>query len=485
MIAEDMKVLVVFLLVMLSCSLAEGRLYSKCSLRTKIMQALAKQPAQLKQNGLTGEDFVAKLVCHAEVSAGFDTSALETKPMMRNPHTVYNVSNSAHLLKGEDSPNPPTTNSTPSQNQSGQYLPTEESLHGIFQLSDGVTCVNGSCSNYSLNLCGTNCSKFLDSNINDDLGCVMKIFNTVVNLHTQNVTATPQDPKKKPSVPPEYQALTQMNAKQAAERRYTDVLHGCNLTEEFISSKAAKSGSARQASPSGDSKRSGSADCIYVTPLRVQTQTVVAVNMKVLVVFVLAVLGCSLTEGQLNLKCNLKEHLTTAMNNFKDIPNEMSKENLVVQLICHAEVCSGFNTSAMRMVVNRAKKGMPLESQAWLHRSKWSTIIAWIVGLSQPSQDEVHTLYGPLQLSNRVACSDGVTPSPNICKLPCSKLCDDDPKDDVMCLMKFLEKPGFLNVLSMLKPSCREEWRLKLFMLGLLQHNECKDKQASSYFAEC
>nr|XP_020480855.1 protein FAM161A isoform X2 [Monopterus albus] len=50
--------------------------------------------------------------------------------------------------------------------------------------------------------------------------------------------------------------VAQRNAKQAAERRYTDVLHGCNLTEEFISSKAAKSGSARQASPSGDSKRS-------------------------------------------------------------------------------------------------------------------------------------------------------------------------------------------------------------------------------------
>ena len=47
----------------------------------------------------------------------------------------------------------------------------------------------------------------------------------------------------------------QRNAKQAAEKRYTDALHGCDLTDEFISSKAAKSGSARKASPSSDSKQ--------------------------------------------------------------------------------------------------------------------------------------------------------------------------------------------------------------------------------------
>ncbi|XP_038569205.1 protein FAM161A [Micropterus salmoides] len=49
--------------------------------------------------------------------------------------------------------------------------------------------------------------------------------------------------------------VAQRNAKQAAEKRYTDALHGCDLTEEFISNKA-KSTSAREASPSSDSKRS-------------------------------------------------------------------------------------------------------------------------------------------------------------------------------------------------------------------------------------
>lgn len=48
--------------------------------------------------------------------------------------------------------------------------------------------------------------------------------------------------------------VAQRNAKQAAEKRYTNTLHGCDVTEEFISSKAGKSGTLRKASPSSDSK---------------------------------------------------------------------------------------------------------------------------------------------------------------------------------------------------------------------------------------
>ncbi|XP_035516001.1 protein FAM161A [Morone saxatilis] len=54
--------------------------------------------------------------------------------------------------------------------------------------------------------------------------------------------------------------VAQRNAKHAAEKRYTDALHGCDLTQEFISSKAAKSGSARKDSQSSDSKQSDQED---------------------------------------------------------------------------------------------------------------------------------------------------------------------------------------------------------------------------------
>nr|XP_046231587.1 protein FAM161A [Scatophagus argus] len=50
--------------------------------------------------------------------------------------------------------------------------------------------------------------------------------------------------------------VAQRNAKQAAEKRYTDALRGCDVTEEFISCKAAKPGAARKASPSSGSRQS-------------------------------------------------------------------------------------------------------------------------------------------------------------------------------------------------------------------------------------
>ncbi|KAG8014526.1 hypothetical protein GBF38_003024, partial [Nibea albiflora] len=50
--------------------------------------------------------------------------------------------------------------------------------------------------------------------------------------------------------------VAQMNAKQAAEKRYTNALHGCDLTEEFISSKVGKSAFTRKASLPSDSKQS-------------------------------------------------------------------------------------------------------------------------------------------------------------------------------------------------------------------------------------
>ncbi|KAL6111109.1 fam161a [Pungitius sinensis] len=51
--------------------------------------------------------------------------------------------------------------------------------------------------------------------------------------------------------------VTQSNAKRAAGRRYADALRGCDLTEEFVRSTAAKSGAARDASTPSDHGHSG------------------------------------------------------------------------------------------------------------------------------------------------------------------------------------------------------------------------------------
>ncbi|CAB1413590.1 unnamed protein product [Pleuronectes platessa] len=54
--------------------------------------------------------------------------------------------------------------------------------------------------------------------------------------------------------------VAQRNAKQAAEKRYTAAVTGCDVTEEFICSKAAEPGSAHSASQSSDSKHSDQED---------------------------------------------------------------------------------------------------------------------------------------------------------------------------------------------------------------------------------
>ncbi|XP_056891914.1 protein FAM161A isoform X2 [Takifugu flavidus] len=50
--------------------------------------------------------------------------------------------------------------------------------------------------------------------------------------------------------------VAQKNAKQAADRRYTDTLQGCDLTEEFVLSKAATSGAAHRELLPDDGKQS-------------------------------------------------------------------------------------------------------------------------------------------------------------------------------------------------------------------------------------
>ncbi|KAM4585112.1 protein FAM161A [Odontesthes bonariensis] len=59
--------------------------------------------------------------------------------------------------------------------------------------------------------------------------------------------------------------VAQRNAKQAAEKCYIKTLHGCDVTEEFISSKATKSATQRTASLLSDDKYSdpGEADADY------------------------------------------------------------------------------------------------------------------------------------------------------------------------------------------------------------------------------
>ncbi|XP_051240836.1 uncharacterized protein LOC127354738 [Dicentrarchus labrax] len=186
-----MKILVVFLLAALSCSLSEGRIVSKCELKDALMTAIGQLPEKAKQRGLTVDKLVAKIVCHVEFASGFNTSAVdlltsctddhhgrkkrgvygglfsmaEPEDPTVQPHTRQQ--RSAEDSSHERQPKPPRSNRPSSQD--GDVC----TLYGLFQLSSHLVCSDGS---PSPNICGMDCSELTDDNIQDDISCVLKIF---------------------------------------------------------------------------------------------------------------------------------------------------------------------------------------------------------------------------------------------------------------------------------------------------------------------
>uniref|UniRef100_A0A8C2F8Z1 lysozyme n=1 Tax=Cyprinus carpio TaxID=7962 RepID=A0A8C2F8Z1_CYPCA len=100
-------------------------------------------------------------------------------------------------------------------------------------------------------------------------------------------------------------------------------------------------------------------------------------TVKMLLAFALALLVCSVTEGRIMNKCELKAKL--------DVPT----------------------------------KG----PQGSDHETRPNT-----------ATNAVRHLYGVFQLSDQWACDSGMNPSLNVCNMTCSALTDDDVTDDIACL---------------------------------------------------
>lgn len=132
--------------------------------------------------------------------------------------------------------------------------------------------------------------------------------------------------------------------------------------------------------------------------------------------------------------------------------------SLLPSVVCHAETASGFNTSVIHELSpemdnhqHRRRRNAGYEGIFGLaeYEGTESTISPHTQGrrsakehlsptwpkpptrpqsryrttpATQPTHDdkEVWTLYGLFQLSNHLVCSDGTTPSPNICDKNCS-----------------------------------------------------------------
>ncbi|XP_075948135.1 lysozyme c-1 [Anarhichas minor] len=175
--------------------------------------------------------------------------------------------------------------------------------------------------------------------------------------------------------------------------------------------------------------------------------------MRVLVAFLLSVLGCSLAEGRLLSKCDLKNEFVNLDLNF------------VAKIVYYVERMSGFNTSAVTHETEdpgserrHAKGG----GTVWPHSVTPRSAKMSPGPSGPPHQDEeAPTFYGLFQLSNLLACSDGTTPSPDICSMDCNDFIDDDISDDLKCLLKVHAAFMYMHI-----------------------HRECGNK-TSDYLDEC
>ncbi|XP_059190224.1 lysozyme C, milk isozyme [Centropristis striata] len=165
--------------------------------------------------------------------------------------------------------------------------------------------------------------------------------------------------------------------------------------------------------------------------------------MRILVVFVLSVLGCHTAEGLNVTKCDLLkafERVDLSQNIAAKVYSPLPS------VICHAEKESGLNTRALNQ-------------------------------LTPPDKEVPTTLYGLFQLSNRVVCSDGTSSTLDICGMACKDLVDDNIDDDIDCVLKILktllDSKDIWGVPQELQEMIKEIFRMK-----------CRVREAN-YFSEC
>ncbi|XP_077102017.1 alpha-lactalbumin-like [Siphateles boraxobius] len=140
------KMLSALALVLLVFSATEGRILSKCELKTEL-EAGQIQLTEAMGDKMTMDDLIARLVCKANAS-GFDTSFVKA-------------------IAAKPKPNRPFINIHSRQ------------LYGVFQLSDQVACDSGMMP--SLNVCKMSCSALIDDDVTDDIACLKTMIDSMLN----------------------------------------------------------------------------------------------------------------------------------------------------------------------------------------------------------------------------------------------------------------------------------------------------------------
>uniref|UniRef100_A0A3P9L335 Glycosyl hydrolases family 22 (GH22) domain-containing protein n=1 Tax=Oryzias latipes TaxID=8090 RepID=A0A3P9L335_ORYLA len=114
--------------------------------------------------------FVLSVVCHAEQGSNFTTSLVTeaAAELSQENHGgkqgVMSNTEPPHARKRRHS----------NQGQSSGENDDVWALYGLFQLSSPQFCSSGE--EASPNICQTNCNNFIDDDITDDIGCVLKLL---------------------------------------------------------------------------------------------------------------------------------------------------------------------------------------------------------------------------------------------------------------------------------------------------------------------
>lgn len=214
------------------------------------------------------------------------------------------------------------------------------------------------------------------------------------------------------------------------------------------------------------------------------------------------------SEGAVLSKCDVRDHMQQAFNRLPEqILLMLDTEELMAKIVCHVELTSGFNTSAVNKltVPHDEVEGPPKRGGGRRGRrspgaggSRFS--VAKFMGSSSSEEEgsggssssssssseesaeergDVWTLYGIFQLSDRVMCQSGSAPSLNLCQTDCQAFLDDDIADDIACAEEIKAK---------MMSSAGEHGKAKALirkMMALFFQAECSSVDYVEYFASC
>ncbi|XP_065151900.2 uncharacterized protein [Paramisgurnus dabryanus] len=211
----------------------------------------------------------------------------------------------------------------------------------------------------------------------------------------------------------------------------------------------------------------------------------IGAEMKMLAVVGVLIFMVGVSDSVILTKCGLKQELeASGLTLPQDVLNQ-TKADMLAKIVCHVNLTSGFNTSAIKQIAN-PNNCTNSQSRNQGSRKGRSARIGKASSEEGSASVEKHgdgctklwMLYGLFQLSDTVACSSTRAPSLNLCGLSCSKLIDNDIKDDLACFQVMINKITAVVPDQKVAAVINE-------MIALIYQKECVDVVASSYFADC